>query len=139
MSDYQRNDKITLFVRNVLGCGCPDEVFNKIEISDIDLTPEISTATRIVVGDTLLIYILPDNPVEVVANNIGKLVAAGKKDRDSYGYNRFRLVVRSGGNRDMEEQVITLFAETVADNEKLHLHFVDPDILNKSGICSSCN
>lgn len=134
MSVNLGSDKITVFVRNVLGCGCPDEVFNKIEVSDIDLTPEISTTTRIVVGDTLLIYILPVTPAEIVAEHIGKLVVAGRQDRDSHGYNRFRLVLRSCDNRAIEEVISASFLVVAGADEKLYLHFVESDALSGLGV-----
>jgi hypothetical protein len=119
-----RDEKITAFVRDVLGCGCPDEVFNKIEVANIELAPDSTIATRIVIGDTLLIYILPDTPAETVVENIRSLVATGKQDRDTHGYNRFRLVLRSRDRKDLEESATNAFAAEVAGDEKLHLHFV---------------
>ena len=124
MNHNLREEKITAFVRNVLGCGCPDEVFNKIEVSEIDLESEIAKATRIVIGDTLLIYILPVTPVEFVAEHANELVVAGKQDRDSHGYNRFRLVAHSSDSNELEEQATAAFSVAAAGDEKLHLHFV---------------
>ncbi len=122
MNHNLRDEKITAFVRNVLGCGCPDEVFRKIEVSEIELVS--AKATRIVVGDTLLIYILPDTPVEVVTSHIGKLIDSGKQDRDSHGYNRFRLVAHSSDRKELEEYATAEFSAATAGDEKLHLHFV---------------
>lgn len=129
MNSRLRNEKITAFVRDVLGCGCPDEVFNKIEVSNIELDPDMAAATRIVIGDTLLIYILPDHAIEVVAGNLGKLITLGKQDRDSHSYNRFRLVVSCSDNKGLEEQVSTMFSITAAGDEKLHIHFLAPEEL----------
>lgn len=124
MEHKLRDEKITAFVRDVLGCGCPDEVFNKIEVSNIELEPDSATATRIVIGDTLLIYILPDTPVETVIQNIRSLIVSGKQDRDTHGYNRFRLVLRSRDRKDLEESANNAFAAETASDEKLHIHFV---------------
>ncbi len=124
MGHLLRNEKITAFTRDVLGCGCPDEVFNKIEVSNIELDPDSRTATRIVIGDTLLIYILPDTPAETVVENIRHLVAAGKQDRDRHGYNRFRLVLRSRDRKDREDSAENAFIDEAAGDEKLHIHFV---------------
>ncbi len=133
MNSRLRNEKITAFVRDVLGCGCPDEVFNKIEVSNIEFDPDMETATRIVIGDTLLIYILPDTPVAIVTSKIGKLIAAGKQDRDLHGYNRFRLVLHSYDNQALEEDVLGLFSAIAAKDTKLHLHFVEADTLATLG------
>ena len=124
MSNKVHDEEITTFVRNVLGCGCPNEVFNKIEVAEIDFGDEVSKATRIVIGDPLLIYILRDMPVETVADNISRLLTAGKHDRDSHSYNRFRLVLPETERKEQEESVVDLFTNLVAGDEKLHLHFV---------------
>ncbi len=129
MTNNPRNEKITTFVRDILGCGCPDEVFNKIEVSVLSLVPEITTVTRIVVGDTLLIYILPDTPVDMITKYVGKLVVTGKRDRDLHGYNRFRLVVPSCNDSDQEGKVSALFAAVAENDEKLHIHYVDADVM----------
>lgn len=127
---HQRDEKITAFVRNVLGCGCPDEVFNKIEVLNIDLDCNALKATRIVIGDTLLIYILPYASVDIAIQCMDKLVINGKQDRDSHGYNRFRLVVPYCDDKSLEEQASALFATVAGSDEKLHIHYVDSDVLN---------
>lgn len=131
MDHLLRDEKITAFARDVLGCGCPDEVFNKIEVSNIEIAPELATATRIVIGDTLLIYILSDTPAETVVENIHSLIAIGKQDRDIHGYNRFRLVLRSRDKRDLEVAANNAFAAETVGDEKLHIHFVKIDTLRE--------
>lgn len=126
MNSRLRNEKITAFVRDVLGCGCPDEVFRKIEISEIELVS--AKVTRIVVGDTLLIYVLPETSDDIL-EHIGKLVATGKQDRDANGYNRFRLVMPGCADNALEQRVSSVFLESASDDEKLHLHFVKDELL----------
>jgi hypothetical protein len=128
MDHNLRDEKITVFVRDVLGCGCPDEVFDKIEVSVVNLEPDIFAVTRIVVGDTLLIYLLPNIILRTISDNIGSLVVAGKHDRDNNNYNRFRLVVPSG-IKAMEGQINEAFIDAAKGDEKLHLHFVAADAL----------
>lgn len=129
MSNH-RDEKITVFVRNVLGCGCPDEVFNKIEVSEVELDCAATKATRTVIGDTLLIYILPYTSVDIVTQCMDELVMTGKQDRDSHGYNRFRLVVPYCDDKGLEEQASALFAAVAGSDEKLHIHYVDTAVIN---------
>ena len=131
MSNTSRDNKITSFVRNVLGCGCPDEVFEKIDVTHIGLGQGIAPVNRIVIGDTLLVYITPDSSIKVVADNISTLVIAGKQDRDSHGYNRFRLVVPSSDKKDLEDRANAVFSVAVAGDEKLHIHFIEAGVLNR--------
>ena len=46
------------FIRNTLGCGCPERVFEKIDVSDLQTGERDKKITRVVVGDTLLIYVM---------------------------------------------------------------------------------
>ena len=52
-------DEITRFVRGTLGCQCPDEVFQSIVIGQERTADHGEPFTRLLVGDRLLIYILP--------------------------------------------------------------------------------
>ena len=58
MTAIRNNEKLKGFVRNTLGCGCPEEVFEKIDVSMYLAVGHEKEVTRIVVGDTLLIYII---------------------------------------------------------------------------------
>ena len=62
MTTIWNNEKLKVFVKNTLGCGCPEKVFEKIEVSKHLTEEHEKEITRIVVGDTLLIYVIPPEP-----------------------------------------------------------------------------
>lgn len=122
------DEKIKVFVKNTLGCNCPAKVFEKIDVSRLlTLDQEI---TRIVVGDTLLIYLirpeLPGNFIE----SVEAIALAGKNDRDTNSYNRFRLVVSGFDDDVQQERVSARFSSLLNTDEKMHIHFVDQELLD---------
>jgi len=118
------NNKIIEFVKETLGCACPDEVFEKIEAGKAAIAQFAVGATRIVVGDRLLIYIVSPQSLSELCANIGEAAVMGKNDRDTNKYNRFRLVVISDKDSDSSAEAITRFAEAAGSDEKMHLHFI---------------
>ncbi len=83
------------FVRDGLGCECPDEVFS---FSQVKKKPDVFRGLPIdylvTIGDRLLVGIcLSESLDNGIREDIKKSLAAGKQLRDSAGFNRFRLVV----------------------------------------------
>lgn len=124
MADY---GKIKTFVQKTLGCGCPEEVFNSINyLPDVKLG-DITLKSRINIGNRLLVYIVDiDNP-DLLKKNLTILIAEGKKDRDSFGMNRLRLVIVSDIN-DIHKHAYSIFNSIVKD-EKVHLHVISKNNL----------
>ena len=68
------------FVQNVLGCGCPEGVFEEIEVKqgpvDIDGIP---VTRSIKVGGRLLIYIILSEDLNDGSDSLKALIQSGKK------------------------------------------------------------
>ena len=121
------DQQITRFVREELGCGCPDEVFEQIErkqLSDIGGTDQ---SFRLLIGERLLIYLLQPMETTLLGQSIETWIATGREDRDANGYNRFRLVVvmPDGTEAARITELEKLFVTFAADDEKLHLHLLE--------------
>lgn len=121
---------IVPFVRDVLGCGCPDEVFEQIEQGSLELLPEPAGPTRrIVVGRRLLIYLHElgetADPATLAAV-LPALVKAGRAERDRAGLNRVRIVLATGAGDAVAGPAERLFAALAEVDEKVHLHVVQP-------------
>lgn len=87
-------DEIKHFVQETLGCGCPEEVFRSIECRwNVRLNSFITLQGAIVVGNRLLIYITEAGSAGCIEEHLPVLLAAGRKERDERGLNRFRLVI----------------------------------------------
>lgn len=107
-------------VRGALGCTCPEAVFDAVARSDL-VVDGLASGTRLVIGDRLLVYVAPG---EVEARAIDALAAAGLRDRDRHGLNRFRLVIGLPAGAAPSGDLQDVFAAAVAGDPKAHLHFV---------------
>jgi len=122
-------DSLERFVRDTLGCGCPDEVFQHLVVSRLPPIAGRPPIVQLQVGSRLLIHIVA--PPEGASPNgwIEQLAANGRTARDRHGYNRFRLVVASptppASGREIQER----FARAITGDDKAHLHFVGRDQL----------
>ncbi|MDY6953713.1 MAG: hypothetical protein SWE60_19570, partial [Thermodesulfobacteriota bacterium] len=111
------------FVRGVLGCQCPDEVFEKIE-SHMDDHFAGSCLQTVTIGNRLLVYIWPTNDLSLVKAYLPGMLRRGMKERDQRGLNRFRAVVATDGIEPIgavAEEIFTAFRNR---DDKVHLHVV---------------
>lgn len=129
-------DAIEDFTRNCLGCDCPAEVFQHIDCNQGEEAPEAPNGLRPVrrldIGGRLLVYIAEaaggDGQKEALATALGELAGAGIKDRDSEGFNRFRLVIACPKPESHEDDLKRSFRLGPAgDDPKAHLHVVSKD------------
>lgn len=119
---------IEQFVRSVLGCECPAEVFQSVTLEDnppafADLAP----ARLLRIGGRLLVLVLVPGERDVLALPLEQLLARGRQLRDTEGCNRFRLVVAAPGA--MQQPLAEKFAGLDGRDERLHLHVLDADQL----------
>ena len=122
-------DPIERFVRGTLGCGCPDEVFEHLVISQVPAIAGRPPIVQLQVGSRLLIHVV--SPPDGAAANgwIEQLAANGRAARDRHGYNRFRLVIASPAPPTAARAIQDRFARAIIGDEKAHLHFVDSEQL----------
>ena len=130
MNTVWNNEKIKVFVKDTLGCGCPEKVFEKIDVSKLQTVENEKEITRIVVGGTLLIYVIrPKLPGDFV-DSVEAIGLAGKNDRDTNNYNRFRLVVSGFEDEVQQGKVAGRFSALFNTDEKMHIHFVDQELVD---------
>lgn len=106
------------FVREQLGCTCPEDVFDTVERGGLDLDGR-PAGTRLVVGGRLLIYVAT-GPVD--APSVAALAGAGRRDRDGHGLNRFRLAIAAPPDAASRGALEAAFTGAVAGDPKAHLH-----------------
>ena len=117
------NQQIRHFVRHILGCTCPDNVFDHIK--DQRVTADISPHTRtIIIGGKLLLYIWEvDNP-DQLQEGIPAILTAGKKERDELGLNRFRAVLTADNAGAIKARAELYFSQCKGLDDKIHLHVI---------------
>ena len=128
MNDIKRHNAcIKHFVREHLGCACPDEVFANISVTEqSDIFSSASTVYEI--GGRLFVAVFVPTDWLDMAGHLGKLVEAGKRFRDQHGYNRFRMVIATEDN-DAENGLRRIFNDLPGIDEKTHLHVIKPGLL----------
>ena len=123
-----KNDaQIKTFVQGTLGCGCPEEVFAKIETSQL-VGDEVRT--RINIGDRLLIYIVTADGELDLEKVVVKTVEQGIQDRNQNRFNRFRLVVGAAEPEQVTAAVTHGFSACSTVDELAHLHILPIEQLN---------
>ncbi len=119
------NEGIKAFTRDILGCDCPEEVFNKIVCEDdVKIDSGLTISHKINIGNRLLIYISILEQISELGPELPKLVDAGEKERNDKGFNRFRLVLVSENPDIIKDDVQKLF-EQLGKDEKIHLHIIN--------------
>ncbi len=110
------------FVREILGCGCPEEVFNKIEIRK---NPEKQISGELVIGDRLFIRLIESSQLTSPDTQLIQHVKAGIADRDKNGFNRFRLVIASENPTQDQKSFSDIITRLESLDEKAHVHVLD--------------
>lgn len=128
MTGVNRGD-IEHFVRGTLGCGCPDEVFHSIAISQLPGVAGRPPIAQLLVGSRLLIHVLRPPVGQAVNGWIEQLAANGRAARDLHGYNRFRLVIASPTPPASAREIQERFARAIVGDDRAHLHIIGNDQL----------
>jgi hypothetical protein len=118
--------KIKPFVQQTLGCSCPEEVFSHIDCRLNIPVGRILLSHKINVGNKLLIYIVELKDSYSLKDALTSLIYAGKKERDTAGFNRFRLVLASDKTQLMKKHAFDIF-DALEKDERVHLHVVHKD------------
>ena len=127
----EEEQELVSFVREGLGCGCPDEVFSFIQIKKKpDVFRGLPIDYLVTIGDRLLVGIcLSETLNGGIGTDISKSLVAGKQLRDSAGFNRFRLVVASEVADSIAPSIQEQFAGLTGLDDKVHLHVVRPSVI----------
>ena len=116
------------FVREQLGCACPEEVFSTIRVTHKpDLFDDMPVDYLVEIGNRLLVAVSINNTSKISAV-LGLVFQNGKTYRDTHGFNRFRLVVATtDGNTQVSIQ--SAYDSLAIKDNKIHLHIIEPAVL----------
>ena len=126
------------FVREVVGCTCPDEVFKRVEVKpESSAIRSCSADYEINVGNRLLI-VLSSEPVEGFSPaRLEKVMVEGRSARDAGKFNRFRFIVQADNASEVGKQFLRLFDGLAMKDEKTHLQVIGrkdvPDFFGGAG------
>ncbi len=116
--------ELTNFVRNTLGCACPDEVFERIEYEDGGDGEDRRPCLTIRIGGRLLIALWKIEDAAPLETGLPALLNAGKSERDRRGMNRFRLVIATDAPGTVGPPARAIFSNHAEKDDKIHLHVV---------------
>jgi hypothetical protein len=111
------------FVQQTLGCGCPEEVFTYIDCQSNIQLDRVLLKNKINIGNRLLIFIAELNDSDALKETLILLVDKGRKERDRFGFNRFRLVLAAEDPSTVHWRACDIF-DTLEKDERVHLHVV---------------
>jgi len=126
----QAPEPIRAFVRDTLGCTCPDSVFSWVDFRRNVQVGEAVLSHRIDVGRRLLVYVLPSDDPEQLEARLAGLIASGRQERDRLGFNRLRVVVATWDPENLGPVARRLFDGSDARDERVHLHLVSREALS---------
>ena len=118
----QTYSAIKHFVQEILGCSCPEEVFNKIVYQK---EGDGISGRKVTVGDRLLIYIVTMDGKSNTRAVIHSVMERGVEERDKKGFNRFRLVLVASRPDVVRSSAELAFKSSGYADEKTHLHVVN--------------
>lgn len=119
-------DSIKTFVKETLGCQCPDEVFEQIEYEqNVELNADILLSSRINIGNRLLVYVLDVDGKDSVLKTMPSVIVLGIEERERRFLNRFRLVLAVNNVAELKPLASRLFNDMEGTDDKVHLHVID--------------
>jgi hypothetical protein len=116
---------ITRFVREVLGCDCPDEVFRHVEVRrGSTVVKSIPVDYELRIGGRLLVAVTSESVDSLSVSRLEKVISEGRRARDDGKFNRFRLVVRAQNAAEDKDKLLRSFEVVSVKDEKTHVHVV---------------
>ena len=119
-----RRQAIAAFARDTLGCGCPAEVFDQIQESQLDLPGLPDPGRRFGIGGRLLVYLVVPADPEAALAHLAAWVAKGRAERDALAMNRLRLAIAADYPEALSARLRARFEALPGLDERLHLHVV---------------
>ena len=119
----ESGSSIERFIRNELGCQCPDAVLRHIELEACpDAFGYWPQGRLIRVGGRLLILVLNSDDSAGLCRTLPDLFDAGRRARDARAYNRFRLVIATSCPDALGPALMQRFESLTGSDERMHLH-----------------
>jgi hypothetical protein len=128
--EFLNLSRIRSLVRDKLGCGCPESVFDDILVGYPAVFEPIAKGlaeVQILVGNRLLISVVATSHERLTDVIVEQYLKRGKVIRDKRRLNRFRLVLIG----EPSEHPIDEWSKRFCEDECLHLH-----VLPKSTVLS---
>jgi len=110
-------DELVRFVRETLGCGCPDEIVARIAVESSE-----AGERGLDVGGRLMVRVLATDDPERVIETFPATVERLRAERDRRGFNRLRLVLAPPGSELLGDRLAAVMDGLAAADDRVHLH-----------------
>jgi len=127
MSFINNNLKIVSFIKFELGCKCPDEVFESIELVE-NFHNGNSLTVKLIVGNKLMVVFIRNENFEYTQQEVLNHLHNRIKERDRQGLNRVRVVFAIPDDADTLN--IQKKYTDIDIDEKAHVHFINSSKLD---------
>jgi hypothetical protein len=114
------------FIRETLGCGCPEEVFDNLVLAEETIGDGEAAVRTLLVGNRLLVVMLSCRDWNDLSGILPQLVGHYRQKRDEMGFNRVRLVVACDQPALLQPAASLCFAGLPGVDERMHLHLLTP-------------
>jgi hypothetical protein len=116
---------VTRFVREVIGCTCPDEVYHRIEGQrGSSAVKTCSADCELRIGGRLLVVVTSE-PVPKLSSQLAEVIGEGKRAKDESNFNRFRLVVETENWAEERKKLLRAFEAVPDKDERTHVHVLE--------------
>jgi hypothetical protein len=118
---------IERFVRDELGCDCPAQVFEHVDVVHAHTAfSDLPGDYLLRIGGRLLVLVVLAPSWRPLAGVLGELFERGRAERDAEGFNRFRLVVATEDPQSATRELGAILKQFPLADDRLHLHAVSP-------------
>ncbi len=112
------------FVRDTLGCSCPEAVFEHVTRRGPETLEGGGTLDVLTVGERLLIYLWSGAGSAAMSGQVPALVRTGRAERDRRGLNRLRVVLAVADPQCVRALAEAVWQGCLERDERTHLHVV---------------
>jgi hypothetical protein len=121
---FLRRGAVRHLVRDLLGCECPEEVFEDVLVAfPAHLERPLPGSVKLVVGGRLVIVLVPADTLVDLERDARVLLERGRAMRDQCGLNRFRLVLVG---RVPASARVRLQRAAARLDDRTHVHAIAP-------------
>ena len=114
------------FIREEIGCTCPDEVFESINIEKKPRHDENFNSEYLVsIDGKLLVYLVEPYQWSSLTDSLEQIFCWWREMRNIGGFNRFRLVVITPDIKPARRKLLRQFGSLDGLDERLHLHIIE--------------
>ena len=122
MGEMGTKSRAIRLVRDILGCTCPEEVFNHYQVHYC--TAGFGPFVQMIMGERLLVRLVNTSRLHSLEEEVPGMLSEGLAEREKRGLHRFRLVL-VGNTLPETGSILMKLPEELGP--RVHLHMIEPE------------